>query len=179
MGEVIPRETWIGLDENRGLEALRVTGGQEREILTPQEAADFLRVPLLTVQRQVKSGPATGKTGGKGMALLSEHAPKWVASGPDRHDLKLYDPRQRGRGRAARDHRLLRLDLAERNSTSVQSRIEATGRAPLDAAARPKRRRCAITQSRRTRRGSSTTDRAGSADSPRASPPTPPDGPGQ
>lgn len=37
----------------------------EPEILNPQAAAEFLRVPLLTVQRQAKAGRLPGRRIGK------------------------------------------------------------------------------------------------------------------
>jgi len=67
----------------------------EPEILTRQEAADFLRVPLLTVQRQAKSGRLPGRRMGKEWRFSRSQLREWVASGPDRHDLKLYDRRDR------------------------------------------------------------------------------------
>jgi excisionase family DNA binding protein len=67
----------------------------EPEILTPQEAADFLRVPLLTVQRQAKAGRLPGRRVGKEWRFSRTMLLEWVASGPDRHDLKLYDRRAR------------------------------------------------------------------------------------
>jgi excisionase family DNA binding protein len=65
----------------------------EPEILTPQEAADFLRVPLLTVQRQAKVGRLPGRRVGKEWRFSRTMLRDWVASGPDRHDLELYDRR--------------------------------------------------------------------------------------
>jgi excisionase family DNA binding protein len=67
----------------------------EPEILTPQEAADFLRVPLLTVQRQAKAGRLPGRRVGKEWRFSRTMLREWVASGPDRHDLELYDRRGR------------------------------------------------------------------------------------
>lgn len=72
-----------------------MTGDQEREILTPQEAADFLRVPLLTVQRQAKSGRLPGRRVGKEWRFSRTMLREWVASGPDRYDLELYDRKAR------------------------------------------------------------------------------------
>jgi excisionase family DNA binding protein len=66
------------------------------EILTPQEAAEFLRVPLLTVQRQVKAGRLPGRRVGKEWRFSRSMLREWVASGPDRHDLELYDRSARG-----------------------------------------------------------------------------------
>jgi len=63
----------------------------ELEILTPQEAADFLRVPLLTVQRQAKAGRLPRRRMGKEWRFFRSMLREWVVSGPDRHDLKLYD----------------------------------------------------------------------------------------
>jgi excisionase family DNA binding protein len=65
----------------------------EPEILTPQEAADLLRVPLLTVQRQAKAGRLPGRRVGKEWRFSRSVLREWVASGPDRHDLELYDRR--------------------------------------------------------------------------------------
>jgi excisionase family DNA binding protein len=45
----------------------------EPEILTPQEAADLLRVSLFTVQRQAKAGRLPG-TRRQGVALFSPRA---------------------------------------------------------------------------------------------------------
>jgi excisionase family DNA binding protein len=67
----------------------------EPEILTPQEAAEFLRVPLLTVQRQVKAGRLPGRRVGKEWRFSRTMLREWVASGPDRHDLELYGRRTR------------------------------------------------------------------------------------
>jgi excisionase family DNA binding protein len=65
----------------------------EPEILTPQEAADFLRVPVLTVQRQAKAGRLPGRRVCKEWRFSRTMLREWVASGPDRHDLELYDRR--------------------------------------------------------------------------------------
>lgn len=67
----------------------------EPEILTPQEAAEFLRVPLLTVQRQAKAGRLPGRRVGKEWRFSRTMLLEWVASGPDRHDLEFYDRRGR------------------------------------------------------------------------------------
>jgi hypothetical protein len=66
----------------------------EPEILTPQEAAEFLRVPLLTVQRQAKAGrlPGDGSVGNGGSLALC----CWSGGvGADRHNLELYDREER------------------------------------------------------------------------------------
>jgi excisionase family DNA binding protein len=68
----------------------------EPEILTPQEAADFLRVPLLTVQRQAKAGRLPGRRVGKEWRFSRTMLREWVASGPDHHDLELYARKSRG-----------------------------------------------------------------------------------
>ncbi len=60
------------------------------EILTPQEAAEFLRVPLLTVQRQAKAGRLPGRRIGKEWRFSKTVLVKWMATGPDSHDLELY-----------------------------------------------------------------------------------------
>lgn len=73
-----------------------LAGDQEPEILTPQEAADFLRVPLLTVQRQAKAGRLPGRRVGKEWRFSRTMLREWVASGPDRLDLELYDRKSRG-----------------------------------------------------------------------------------
>jgi excisionase family DNA binding protein len=73
------------------------------EILTPQEAAEFLRVPLLTVQRQVKAGRLPGRRVGKEWRFSRSMLREWVASGPDRHDLELYDRRARADTESGRD----------------------------------------------------------------------------
>jgi len=68
----------------------------EPEILTPQEAAEFLRVPLLTVQRQAKAGRLPGRRIGKEWRFSRTVLIDWMASGPDRHDLELYNRRVDG-----------------------------------------------------------------------------------
>jgi excisionase family DNA binding protein len=77
------------------------------EILTPQEAADFLRVPLLTVQRQAKAGRLPGRRIGKEWRFSRTVLIEWMAAGPDRHDLELFnrrsdsgehDPRESSKG---------------------------------------------------------------------------------
>ncbi len=73
-----------------------LTSDDEPEILTPQEAADFLRVPLLTVQRQAKAGRLPGRRVGKEWRFSRSTLQEWIASGPDRHDLELYDRKARG-----------------------------------------------------------------------------------
>jgi excisionase family DNA binding protein len=65
----------------------------EPEILTPLEAAEFLRVPLLTVQRQAKAGRLPGRRIGKEWRFSRTVLIEWMASGPDRHDLELYNRR--------------------------------------------------------------------------------------
>jgi len=65
----------------------------EPEILTPQEAAEFLRVPLLTVQRQAKAGRLPGRRIGKEWRFSRTVLLEWISSGPDRHDLELYNRR--------------------------------------------------------------------------------------
>lgn len=63
------------------------------EILTPQEAAEFLRVPLLTVQRQAKAGRLPGRRIGKEWRFSKTVLLEWMAMGPDSHDLELYNRR--------------------------------------------------------------------------------------
>jgi excisionase family DNA binding protein len=63
------------------------------EILTPQEAADFLRVPLLTVQRQAKAGRLPGRRIGKEWRFSRTVLIEWMAAGPDRQDQELYNRR--------------------------------------------------------------------------------------
>ena len=63
------------------------------EILTPQEAADFLRVPLLTVQRQAKAGRLPGRRIGKEWRFSRSVLIESMAAGPDRRDLDLYNRR--------------------------------------------------------------------------------------
>lgn len=88
-------DTRIGLElGSRGICAL--ASDNEPEILTPQEAADFLRVPLLTVQRQAKAGRLPGRRVGKEWRFSRTMLTEWVASGPDRHDLELYDRKVHG-----------------------------------------------------------------------------------
>jgi hypothetical protein len=62
----------------------------EREILTPQQAAEFLQVPVLTVQRQAKAGRLPGgaleRSGAsRARACLSG----WAQA--RRHDLELFN----------------------------------------------------------------------------------------
>jgi excisionase family DNA binding protein len=66
---------------------------EEPDILTLQEAAEFLRVPPLTMQRQVKAGRVPGRRIGKEWRFSRSVLIKWMASGPDRHDLELYNRR--------------------------------------------------------------------------------------
>ena len=68
----------------------------EPEILNPQEAAEFLRVPLLTVQRQAKAGRLPGRRIGKEWRFSRTVLLEWLAAGPDRHDLELYNRRLDG-----------------------------------------------------------------------------------
>lgn len=70
----------------------------EPEILTPQEAADFLRVPLLTVQRQAKAGRLPGRRVGKEWRFSRTVLLEWMAAGPDRRDLDLYNRRSGDNG---------------------------------------------------------------------------------
>ena len=76
-------------------EALAVAKDEEPEILTPQEAADLLRVSLLTVQRQAKAGRLPGRRVGKEWRFSRSVLLEWVGSGPDRHDLELYNRTER------------------------------------------------------------------------------------
>lgn len=69
----------------------------EPEVLTPQQAADFLQVPLLTVQRQAKAGRLPGRRIGKEWRFSRTVLLEWLAAGPDRHDLELFS-RKNGRG---------------------------------------------------------------------------------
>ena len=64
------------------------------EILTPQEAAEFLRVPLLTVQRQAKAGRLPGRRVGREWRFSRSVLLEWFAQGPDSHDLELYNRRE-------------------------------------------------------------------------------------
>lgn len=63
----------------------------EPEILNPQEAAEFLRVPLLTVYRQAKAGRLPGRRIGREWRFSRTVLLEWLAAGPDRHDLELYN----------------------------------------------------------------------------------------
>jgi excisionase family DNA binding protein len=65
----------------------------EPDILTLQEAAEFLRVPPLTMQRQVKAGRVPGRRIGKEWRFSRTVLIEWMASGPDRHDLERYNRR--------------------------------------------------------------------------------------
>jgi excisionase family DNA binding protein len=65
----------------------------EPEILNMQEAADFLRVPLLTVQRQAKAGRLPGRRIGREWRFSRSVLIEWMAAGPDRHDLDRYNRR--------------------------------------------------------------------------------------
>jgi excisionase family DNA binding protein len=67
---------------------------EEPEILTPQEAAEFLRVPLLTVQRQAKAGRLPGRRVGREWRFSRSVLLEWFAQGPDSHDLELYNRRE-------------------------------------------------------------------------------------
>jgi excisionase family DNA binding protein len=67
---------------------------EEPEILTPQEAAEFLRVPLLTVQRQAKAGRLPGRRVGREWRFSRSALLEWFAQGPDSHDLELYNRRE-------------------------------------------------------------------------------------
>lgn len=68
----------------------------EPEILNPQEAAEFLRVPLLTVQRQAKAGRLPGRRIGKEWRFSRSVLLEWLAAGPDSHDLELYNRKTDG-----------------------------------------------------------------------------------
>ena len=72
----------------------------EREILNMQEAADFLRVPLLTVQRQAKAGRLPGRRIGREWRFSRSVLLEWMAAGPDRHDLDRYNRRSGPEDRA-------------------------------------------------------------------------------
>ena len=75
---------------------MRSEMADEPEILNPQEAAEFLRVPLLTVQRQAKAGRLPGRRIGKEWRFSRTVLLEWLAAGPDRHDLELYNRRLDG-----------------------------------------------------------------------------------
>ncbi len=62
----------------------------EPEILNPQEAAEFLRVSLLTVQRQAKAGRLPGRRIGKQWRFSRTVLLEWLAAGPEPQDLELY-----------------------------------------------------------------------------------------
>jgi excisionase family DNA binding protein len=66
------------------------------EILTPQEAAEVLHVPLLTVQRQAKAGRLPGHRIGKEWRFSRTVLLEWLAAGPDRHGLELYNRKTDG-----------------------------------------------------------------------------------
>ena len=59
-----------------------MAGDEEPEILTPQEAADLLRVSLLTVQRQAKAGRLPGRRVGKEWRFSRSVLLEWIGSGP-------------------------------------------------------------------------------------------------
>ena len=63
---------------------------EKPEILTSEEVAEFLRVPLLTVQRQAKAGRLPGRRVGKQWRFSRTVLLEWIAAGPDRHDLELF-----------------------------------------------------------------------------------------
>lgn len=63
---------------------------EKPEILTAEEVAEFLRVPLLTVQRQAKAGRLPGRRVGKQWRFSRTVLLEWIAAGPDRHDLELF-----------------------------------------------------------------------------------------
>lgn len=65
----------------------------EPEILNAQEAAEFLRVPLLTVQRQAKAGRLPGRRIGKQWRFSRTVLLEWIAAGPDHHDIELFNRR--------------------------------------------------------------------------------------
>jgi excisionase family DNA binding protein len=80
------------VSDTRGISPwLPVARDEEPEILAPQEAADLLRVSLLTVQRQAKAGRLPGRRVGKEWRFSSSVLLEWVGSGPDRHDLEPYN----------------------------------------------------------------------------------------
>ncbi len=62
----------------------------EPEILNPQEAAEFLRVSLLTVQRQARAGRLPGRRIGKQWRFSRTVLLEWLATGPESQDLELY-----------------------------------------------------------------------------------------
>jgi excisionase family DNA binding protein len=64
---------------------------EEPEILNPQEAAEFLRVPLQTVRRQAKAGRLPGRRIGKEWRFSRSVLLEWMAAGPDSHDLELFN----------------------------------------------------------------------------------------
>jgi excisionase family DNA binding protein len=63
---------------------------EQPEILTAEEVAAFLRVPLLTVQRQAKAGRLPGRRIGKQWRFSRSVLLEWIAAGPDRHDLEIF-----------------------------------------------------------------------------------------
>lgn len=70
-----------------------------------QQAADFLQVPLLTVQRQARAGRLPGRRIGKEWRFSRTVLLEWLAAGPDRQDLELYGRKdglgeERGEGEA-------------------------------------------------------------------------------
>ncbi len=69
---------------------------EKPEILTAEEVAEFLRVPLLTVQRQAKAGRLPGRRVGKQWRFSRTVLLEWIAAGPDRHDLELFSRRDEG-----------------------------------------------------------------------------------
>ena len=68
------------------------------------------------------------------------------------------------------------IDQLERLVGQLGKQVRAVGQHDVVVAGREVEHSCNVTSPRRTRRGSSTTGTAASAGSPRASPPTPPDG---
>ncbi len=69
----------------------------------PQEAAEFLRVPLLTVQPQAKADRLPGRRIGREWRFSRTVLIDWLAAGPDHHDLELYNRKSGGDEEAGGD----------------------------------------------------------------------------
>jgi hypothetical protein len=107
----------------------------EPEILTPQEAADFLRVqhlPCSTKSRQDGCREGGWKRNGEG---FSRSMPRVDSVGLDRHDLKLYDRgaerilKAAGRRRAAVMELQAESEQAVYGPSEDQNQTEPTGKA--------------------------------------------------
>lgn len=94
-----------GFSCNRRNPASRIGGACTRQARSRRtgantaQAANLLQVPVLTVQRQARSGDYRG-AGSERNGVLRAVLLEWLAAGPDRHDLELFN-RKNGRVRNA------------------------------------------------------------------------------